>query len=104
MEHASSGSLGIAVITTIGAFIGALISHFLTQRRSLDLAVYKHRVEAYKGLWEKTFLLPRWPQRAGVTYAQLRTSVRSFSIGIISLAAFILAIPLEMPMATCKKP
>ena len=73
MEHASSSSLGIAIITSIGAFIGALISHLLTQRRSLDLAMYKHRGEAYKGLWEKTFLLPRWPQRAGVTYAQLRT-------------------------------
>ena len=73
MEHASSGSLGIAIITGVGAFIGALISHLLTQRRSLDLAIYKHRGEAYKGLWERTFLLPRWPQRAGVTYAQLRT-------------------------------
>ncbi len=73
MEYASSASFGVGIITTIGAFIGALISHFLTQRRSLDLAIYKHREQAYKGLWEKTALLPRWPQQTGVTYAQLRS-------------------------------
>lgn len=72
MEHASSASLGVALITTVGAFVGALISHFLTQRRGLDAIVYKHRQEAYKVLWEKTSVLPKWPERKDVTYAQLR--------------------------------
>jgi len=66
-------SFGIAVFTTIGAFVGALISHLLAQRRGLDLTIYKQRAEVYKGLWEKTALLPKWPKKAEVTYAQLKT-------------------------------
>jgi len=73
MEHLGSASLGVALITTLGAFIGALISHFLIQRRGLDLALYKQRGEAYRPLWEKTSLLSRWPQRTGVTYSQLQS-------------------------------
>ncbi len=73
MEHTGSASLGVALVTTLGAFIGALISHFLVQRRGLDLALYKQRGEAYKPLWEKTSLLSRWPQRTGVTYSQLQS-------------------------------
>jgi hypothetical protein len=73
MEHAALASLGMAIVTTLSAFVGALISHFLTQRRGLDLAIYKHRGEAYKLLWEKTSLLPKWPRRADVTYGQIHT-------------------------------
>lgn len=73
MEHAASTSLSVTILTALGAFVGALLSHFLTQRRSLDLVVYKHREEAYKILWKKTSLLPMWPRRSGVTCAQIRT-------------------------------
>ncbi len=72
MEHSAPPSIAIAAITTLGAFIGALISHFLIQRRSVDLAVHKSRGEAYKSVWEKTALLSKWPRRAGVTYLDLR--------------------------------
>jgi hypothetical protein len=72
MEHTGSSTVVVALITTLGAFIGALISHFLIQRRGLDLALYKQRGEAYKGLWQKTSMLSRWPQRTGVTYSQLQ--------------------------------
>ncbi|HEV1993287.1 MAG TPA: hypothetical protein VGR03_03050 [Candidatus Acidoferrum sp.] len=72
MEHSASSTIGVALITTFGAFIGALISHFLIHRRGLDLALYKQRGEAYKGLWQKTSMLSRWPQQAGVTYSQLQ--------------------------------
>jgi hypothetical protein len=73
MELPRAASLFAPLITTFGAFVGALISHFLIQRRGLDLAVYKQRVEVYKPLWEKTSLLSRWPQRIGVTYSQLQS-------------------------------
>jgi len=72
VEHTASASFGVAILTAAGAFIGALISHLLAQRHGLDLAVYKQRAEVYKGLWEKTALLPKWPKNAGVTYAQAR--------------------------------
>ena len=72
MEHTGSSTVVVALITTFGAFIGALISHFLIQRRGLDLALYKQRGEAYKGLWQKTVKFSRWPQQTGVTYSQLR--------------------------------
>jgi len=71
LEQGILPSLGMAIITTMSAFVGALISHFLTQRRGLDLAIYKHRGEVYKVLWEKTSLLPKWPRRNDVTYAQI---------------------------------
>jgi hypothetical protein len=72
MEHGGSGTIAVALITTFGAFVGALISHFLIQRRGLDLALYRQRGEAYKGLWQKTFKLSRWPKQTGVTYSQLQ--------------------------------
>jgi hypothetical protein len=73
MEHNAAPSIAIAAITTLGAFIGALISHFLIQRRSVDLAVHRSRGEVYKVVWEKTGLLSKWPRRAGVKYSDLRT-------------------------------
>jgi hypothetical protein len=73
MEHNAASSVAIATITTLGAFIGALISHFLIQRRSVDLAVHRSRGEVYKSVWEKTGLLSRWPRRSGLTYGELRT-------------------------------
>jgi len=72
MESATSASIPTVLLTTISAFLGALVSHFLTQRRGLDLAVYKHRGEVYKLLWQKTSLLPNWPRRKDVTYALIR--------------------------------
>jgi hypothetical protein len=78
MGHPDSVPFGVALITTFGAFLGALISHFLIARRGLDLALYKQRGEAYKPLWEKTSALPRWPQRTGITYSQLQTLSEEF--------------------------
>ncbi len=72
MDHNAASSIGIAAITTLGAFIGALISHFLIQRRSVDLAVHRSRGEVYKAVWEKTGLLPKWPRRTDVKYSDLR--------------------------------
>ncbi len=91
MEHTSAAPLGVAIITTFGAFIGALLSHILIQRRGLDLAIYKHRGEAYKALWEKTSLLPKWPKRTGITYFQIRTLSEElrewyFSVGGVYLS------------------
>jgi hypothetical protein len=73
MEQSAPASIAVAAITTLGAFIGALISHFLIQRRSVDVAIHKSRGEAYKPVWEKTGLLSMWPRRPGVTYLELRT-------------------------------
>jgi len=73
MEHSAPASLAIAAITIIGAFVGALISHLLTQRGSVDAAVHKSRSEVYKLVWEKTALFSRWPRRTGVTCSNLRT-------------------------------
>jgi len=72
MEASAGGSLGVAIITAIGAFIGALISHFLTERRSLDLAIYKRREEAYKELWKHTAHIPKWPPREDLKFPELR--------------------------------
>ena len=76
MEPANPAPILTAVLTTISAFIGALISHFLTQRRGLDLVIYRHREQVYKTLWNKLSLLPKWPKASGVTYEQVRNLSR----------------------------
>ena len=92
MEHSAQASVLMAVITTISAFIGALVSHFLTQRRGLDVAIYKQRNEVYQPLWKRTELLPKWPRRADVTYAQIHALSEDlrdwyFNVGGVYLSA-----------------
>ncbi len=59
-----------------GAFltaIGVLVKSAFSQRVKIDESVLKERRELYQKLWEKTKLLPKWPQATDVTYAKLHT-------------------------------
>jgi hypothetical protein len=62
-------AIGGALLTAIGV----MAKNALSQRTKIDETVMKERRELYKKLWEKTKLLPKWPQATNVTYAKLLT-------------------------------
>jgi Zn-dependent oligopeptidase len=65
------------ILSAIGGALLTVVIFFaknaLSQRTKIDETMLKERRELYKKLWEKTKLLPKWPQATDVTYAKLHT-------------------------------
>jgi hypothetical protein len=66
MEWVLSGLFGIAV-----GFVTAIVKSRVDVGAQVDQQLREARADAYKALWSHTGVLPRWPRRQDVTFADL---------------------------------
>ena len=60
-----------ALIGAIVSYLGAILKNFIDIRSKVDESLRESRIPAYKELWVKTSLLPKWPRSENVTYEML---------------------------------
>ena len=67
-----------ALVGAIAGYAGALGKSALDMRAKVDEELRTTRAGAYKTLWLKTGLLPRWPRATDVSYEDLAKLSRDF--------------------------
>ena len=60
-----------ALIGGLVAFLGSIINNALEKRSRIDESLREARLAVYQPLWQRTSLLPKWPQADDATYEKL---------------------------------
>lgn len=70
----AAGGTGVVVVG-LSVWLGKVWADRISQTQQLlgqiDIDLRDKRIAVYKGLWQSTALLPKWPREPGVTYEQL---------------------------------
>jgi len=62
----TAGVVG-GVVSIVVSFLASVLAY----RNKVDEGLRDKRLALYKGIWQKTGLLPKWPRHTDLTYAEL---------------------------------